>query len=169
MKGLQLRKTVMNSGVPIYSGASHLAAHGEGKLSSLSFTSAGRDITLDADVVALHEGVIPNTQLSRLVDAEHRWNDVQRCFHPVTDQWGETTEPGVYVTGDGGGIAGGLAAERSGTITGLAIARQAWPDGRQRPRPRRRGATPAPLHRQCHPRLSRPLLPRAVMDRRGGR
>lgn len=124
LKGLQLRKTVLNSGVPIHSGASHLAAHGDGKLSSLSFTSAGREITLEADVVALHEGVIPNTQLSRLVNAEHRWHDVQRCFHPVTDQWGETSEPGIYVAGDGGGIAGGLAAERSGTITGLAIARR---------------------------------------------
>ena len=124
LKGLQIRRTVLNSGVPIYSGASHLAAKGEGKLSSLSFSSAGSEITIDADVLALHEGVIPNTQLSRLVDAEHRWDDVQRCFHPVTDQWGETTEPGVYVAGDGGGIAGGLAAERSGTITGLAIARR---------------------------------------------
>ncbi len=124
LKGLQLRRAVLKSGVPIYSGASHLAAHGEGKLSSLSFTSAGADHQIDADVVALHEGVIPNTQLSRLVDADHRWNDVQRCFHPVIDQWGETTVAGVYVAGDGGGIAGGLAAERSGRITGLAIARR---------------------------------------------
>jgi NADPH-dependent 2,4-dienoyl-CoA reductase/sulfur reductase-like enzyme len=124
LKGLRLRRAVLNSGVRIYPGASHLAAKGEGKLSSLSFTSAGVDITIDADVVALHEGVIPNTQLSRLVDAEHRWNAVQRCFHPVTDQWGETSQAGVYVAGDGGGIAGGLAAERDGTITGLAVARR---------------------------------------------
>ncbi len=124
LKGLKLRRTVLRSGVPIHAGASHLAAHGEGRLSSLSFTSAGVDYHLDADVVALHEGVIPNTQLSRLVNAEHRWDDVQRCFHPVTDQWGETSEPGIYVAGDGGGIAGALAAERSGRITGLAIARR---------------------------------------------
>jgi len=124
MKGLQLRRAVKKSGVNIYPGASHLSAQGEGKLSSLSFTSEGCDITIDADVVALHEGVIPNTQLSRLADADHQWNDIQRCFHPVTDQWGETSEVGVYVAGDGGGIAGGLAAARSGKITGLAIARR---------------------------------------------
>jgi NADPH-dependent 2,4-dienoyl-CoA reductase/sulfur reductase-like enzyme len=124
LKGLQLRRAVLNSGVRIFPASSHLVAKGDGKLSSLSFTSAGSNITIDADVLALHEGVIPNTQLSRLVGAEHRWNDVQRCFHPETDQWGETSEPGIYVAGDGGGIAGGLAAERSGTITGLAIARR---------------------------------------------
>ena len=72
--------------------------------------------------VALHEGVTPNTQLTRLLQAEHRWDDRQRCFHPLTNQWGETSEPGVYVAGDGGGIAGSLAAERSGMITGLAVA-----------------------------------------------
>ena len=124
LKGWQLLRAVKKSGVRIHSGASHLAAHGEDKVSSLSFTSAGQDLTIDADVVALHEGVIPNTQLSRLVDADHHWDTVQHCFHPVTDQWGETSADCVYVAGDGGGIAGGLAAERSGMVTGLGIAQR---------------------------------------------
>ncbi|MDA0340799.1 MAG: NAD(P)/FAD-dependent oxidoreductase, partial [Proteobacteria bacterium] len=137
LKGWRMVRTVNRSGVPIYRGATHLQAHGPAqgggeqgggeqgggeKVTSLSFRSQGADYTIDADVVALHEGVIPNTQLSRLLQAEHRWDDRQRCFHPLTNQWGETSEPGVYVAGDGGGIAGGLAAARSGMITGLAVA-----------------------------------------------
>ena len=127
LKGWRMLRTVNRSGVPIYRGASHLQAHGSKqtrgeKVTSLSFRSQGTDYAIDADVVALHEGVTPNTQLTRLLQAEHRWDDRQRCFHPLTNQWGETSEPGVYVAGDGGGIAGSLAAERSGMITGLAVA-----------------------------------------------
>ena len=124
LKGWHLMRTVKRSGVPIYRGASHLAASGSDVVTGLTFQSGGREHSIDADVVALHEGLIPNTQLTRLLEVEHRWHARQRCFHPVLDKWGETSETGVYVAGDGGGIAGALAAERGGRITGLAIAQR---------------------------------------------
>lgn len=124
LKGWQLMRTVKRSGVPIHRGASHLAATGKDRVTGLSFRARGRDHQIDADVVALHEGLIPNTQLTRLLEVEHRWHARQRCFHPIADQWGETSESGVYVAGDGGGIGGALAAERGGRITGLAIAQR---------------------------------------------
>ena len=122
LKGSRLLRTIRQSGVPFHRGASHLAVSGSDRATGLSFVAGGRLQAIDADLVALHEGVIPNTQLTRLVGARHHWEKWQRCFAPVLDQWGESSEAGIYVAGDGGGVAGARAAERSGTISGLAIA-----------------------------------------------
>lgn len=122
LKGAALMRSLARSGVPVHRGAHDLVVEGEGRVERLSFSAGGGRHSLDADVVCLHEGVVPNTQMTRLVGAEHRWVPVQRCFAPTSDDWGETTAPGVYVAGDGGGILGAGAAERSGRITALAIA-----------------------------------------------
>ena len=86
------------------------------------FTSGGESHELPAASLLLHEGVVPNPQLTRLIGCDHRWNAAQRCFHPVLDPWGESSVPGIFVAGDGGGIAGAEAAAAAGHLAGLAIA-----------------------------------------------
>ncbi len=121
-KGWVLLRAVRRSGVPVYHGASHLAVTGRNQATGVAFQAQGRAWRLEADVVALHEGVIPNTQLTRLIGSAHQWDHRQRAFRPVTGQWGETSFPDVHVAGDGGGIAGAAAAERSGLIVGTRLA-----------------------------------------------
>lgn len=121
-KGLELRKRVANSGIPIYAGANNPRVLGDDQASGVAFDINGIPYELEADLVALHEGVIANTQMTRLVGADHRWNDRQRCFEPVLSPAGETSAAGVFVAGDGGGILGARAAARTGRITGLSIA-----------------------------------------------
>lgn len=123
-KGWTLLRARDRSGVPVWRGVSGLRAEAgpDGALAAVRFRAGGDEQRLEADLLALHEGVVPNSQLTRLVGAEHRWHDAQRCFHPVLDGWGETTAAGVYVAGDGGGILGARAAEAGGRIATVAVA-----------------------------------------------
>ena len=125
-KGVTLLRARDRSGVPVWRHVDRLRAEAgpDGAVTAVRFRSgSGTEERIDADVLALHEGVVPNPQLTRLVDAEHRWHAAQRCFHPVTGTWGETSAPGVYVAGDGAGILGARAAEASGRLAALAVAR----------------------------------------------
>lgn len=49
---------------------------------------------VDADLVLLHHGVIPNTQLPRLLRVEHAWSDAQLAWQVVVDAHGQTSLPG---------------------------------------------------------------------------
>lgn len=124
-KGLALLRARDRSGVPVWREVGGLRAEAgpDGTVAAVRFhAGSGDEQRLDADVLALHEGVVPNPQLTRLVGAEHRWHEAQRCFHPVTDPWGETTADGVFVAGDGGGILGARAAEATGRLASVAVA-----------------------------------------------
>jgi hypothetical protein len=68
--------------------------------------------------------VVPNTQFTWSLRASHRWDDAQLCFTPQTDSWGELDVAGIFVAGDGGGIAGAQAAQAQGEVTALALAAQ---------------------------------------------
>jgi NADPH-dependent 2,4-dienoyl-CoA reductase/sulfur reductase-like enzyme len=121
-KGWRLRGAYRAAG-PLWRGATQIAAEGDGRLQRVRFTDGtGQSRVLDADVLALHEGVIPNPQLTRLVGAEHVWDERQRCFRPVLDPYGKSSVAGVYVAGDGGGILGAKAAELAGRLAVGAIA-----------------------------------------------
>jgi hypothetical protein len=54
----------------------------------------------------LHQGVVPNTQLSWSIGSAHRWNPDQLCWQPVTDPWGRLGESPIYVAGDSRAIVG---------------------------------------------------------------
>jgi thioredoxin reductase len=73
-----------------------------------------------ADHVLLHQGVVPHTHLVQAAGCAVTWNAAQGCFTPVTNDWGDSSIPGISIAGDGGGIAGAEAAEAGGRIAGLA-------------------------------------------------
>ena len=75
-----------------------------------------------ATFLLLHHGVVPNTQMSRLLRVEHVWDAHQLAWHPQVDDWGQTSLPGFRIAGDGASIAGALAAQAGGTIAALGAA-----------------------------------------------
>ncbi|OXH85906.1 FAD/NAD(P)-binding oxidoreductase, partial [Burkholderia multivorans] len=83
---------------------------GQPRAAALTFTAQGRAHRIDADVILLHQGVVPNTQFTHALRAAHRWDDAQLCFTPQVDAWGELDVPGIFVAGDGAGIGGAQAA-----------------------------------------------------------
>ncbi|WP_342351395.1 NAD(P)/FAD-dependent oxidoreductase [Nereida ignava] len=121
-KGWQLIRKVRNAGVRIVERAENLAIEGEDSVSAIRFTSKGRSEGIEATTVALHQGVVPNQQITRLLRCDHVWDASQQCFRPVTDDSGQSSVKGVYVAGDGAGIGGARSAALHGEIIALAIA-----------------------------------------------
>lgn len=121
-KGLSLLRAV-KAAVPIIKGVTALEALGQDKLESVRYTTAaGETKTLPAQQLMLHQGVVPNVNLSRAIGAEHRWNTALDCWEPDVDEWGLTSVDGVGMAGDGAGIAGALAAEQRGRLAALQAA-----------------------------------------------
>ncbi|MGY8525918.1 FAD/NAD(P)-dependent oxidoreductase [Paracidovorax citrulli] len=122
-KGLKLLRAVRKA-VPIVSGVTALEAlaGNGGKVAELRYEAAGQSHTIAVDQVLLHQGVVPNTNLSRAVGAEHAWNERQDCWEPAVDAWGATSVPHITIAGDGAGIAGAVAAEHRGRISALHAA-----------------------------------------------
>lgn len=129
-KGLHLIRTLRRAGIPMYEGADDLrieaqtARDGTERAAALAFTTRAGEHRIEADVILLHQGVVPNTQFTHAIRAAHRWDDAQLCFTPNTDTWGELDVPGIFVAGDGAGIGGAQAAARQGTLAALAVAAQ---------------------------------------------
>lgn len=92
------------------------------RVRAVSFVEGGRAQCIEADVALLHHGVVPNTQITRLLRVDHSWSDEQLAWHPTVDAWGETSLSGLRIAGDGAAIAGALAAEASGAITAIGAA-----------------------------------------------
>jgi thioredoxin reductase len=129
-KGLHLIRTLRQAGVPMYEGADNLrvegktAADGTARAAALAFMTHAGAQRIEADVILLHQGVVPNTQFTHALRAAHRWDDAQLCFTPEVDAWGELDVPGIFVVGDGAGIGGAQAAAEQGLLAALAAASQ---------------------------------------------
>lgn len=121
-KGWRMLRRLRSAGVPWFTGATGLVVEGQQQAEALRFTVGGRTQRLDASLVLLHHGVVPNTQLTRLLRVEHDWSDAQLAWNPRVDDWGQTSLMGLRVAGDGAAIAGALAAEASGTLAALGAA-----------------------------------------------
>jgi bacterioferritin-associated ferredoxin len=72
--------------------------------------------------VALGHGLVPGTEVTRLLRAEHRYVADRGGWIVERDGDFRTTVDGLYVAGDGCGISGGAAAELEGRIAGLTAA-----------------------------------------------
>jgi bacterioferritin-associated ferredoxin len=117
-KGLGLVREVQRAGIPVVRRVTGLRAVGDAQLEGVAWD--GGDAP--ADLLLLHEGVIPNTQISLALQLEHRWDEAQRCWRPVADEWGATRLSTIAIAGDGGGIAGAEAAALSGRLAALDAA-----------------------------------------------
>ena len=122
-EGMKLLKALRQSGTRILRGVRELSIQGTSKAEAVSCVAKGRRESIPASLVCLHEGVVPNTQMTRLIGCAHRWDRIQSAFKPLLDRWGNTTVEGIQVAGDGGGIAGARAAEVSGRIAVMEAAR----------------------------------------------
>jgi NADPH-dependent 2,4-dienoyl-CoA reductase/sulfur reductase-like enzyme len=121
-KGLGLLSSLRRHKVAVYSGCRNLAIEGRAKVEGVSFSHDGNQQNIPTSLVLIHQGVVPNTQLSWSTGAEHRWDDGQLCWQPVTDEWGRLGETVLYVAGDSRAIVGAQASAIQGRLAALAIA-----------------------------------------------
>jgi NADPH-dependent 2,4-dienoyl-CoA reductase/sulfur reductase-like enzyme len=123
-KGLQLVAAIRRARVPWYREASNLRAEGDERLAAISFNCAGKPRRIETGLLLLHQGVIPSLPVAAAAGCETDWNEAQRCWQPRLDDWGESTQPGIFVAGDAAGIGGARAAWLSGQLAGLQVAHQ---------------------------------------------
>ena len=105
-----------------------LEAVGDDRLREVVFDVGDEERRMPADLLLLHQGVVPNVNLAMAAGLAHAWNDRQICFEPVLDEWFTSSVPGIAVAGDGAGIAGGTAAVERGRIAAIAAIRALKPE-----------------------------------------
>ena len=154
LKGRRLLKTIRRSGIAHIREVTQLSVEGDGRAQAVHYTAKGHTSRIAASTVLLHQGVVPNVQLTRSIGCDHRWDEAQLCWHPCTDAWGETTVPNLFIAGDGAGIHGAIAARTAGSLTALTVSHRLGALDRNA-----RDRQAAPLRRQLDQhRAVRPFL-----------
>lgn len=115
-KGIRMQRDVRMARIPIHRDVSVLSARGSDHVRSVVFRSNDRWRETEVDMLLIHEGVIPNTQLSRALGCKHVWDESQRCLRPETDPAGESSVAHVFIVGDGAAINGAVAARASAEV-----------------------------------------------------
>lgn len=122
-KGLSWSLALRRAGFPIVRHVAELRAEGDGCLQRLRYRTAdGREGEAAAEVLLVHEGVVPNIHAPLAFGCAVRWDAGQHCQVPVLDAWGETSQANIFVAGDGAGIGGAEAAEPRGRLAALRVA-----------------------------------------------
>ena len=122
-KGLGWRRALARADVEVLH-VGDLDIEGVDRVESVRFTQRGRRRSMETPLLFLHEGVIPNIHLTLAAQLEHEWDEEQHSFRPRVGDWGETSEEGVLVAGDGARILGAEAAADSGQLAALEAARR---------------------------------------------
>ena len=162
-KGLGWRGALAGWGVKVLR-AGDVAIEGGEQAEAVRFTHRGWAWSMDASLVLLHEGVVPNAHLTLAAQLDHVLDERQHGFRPVTDVWGGTSERGLLVAGDCARILGAQAAVDSGRLAALEAAHDLGRIG-----PHRRDALAAPhrvsldRHRRFHEFLDIAFEPDAAV------
>ena len=121
-KGLYYVAWLKAHGVRIEHGVTLAAIEGDQAVGYVRWIAAdGKEHALACDAVGLGYGLRPETQLADLAGCRFAFDTLNRCWLPERDAAGRSSVNGVYLAGDGTGIAGADAAELAGRRTALAV------------------------------------------------
>ena len=93
-----------------------------GKVDSRCRPIAGEAKRFEVDTVCIGYGLIPTTWATSMLGCTHVYAPMIGGWVPQCDANMQTDQPGVFVAGDGAGIAGVLVAKMEGTLAGLYAA-----------------------------------------------
>ncbi|WP_432472517.1 FAD-dependent oxidoreductase [Amphritea sp. HPY] len=119
IKGLGLMNEIRKSDTKVYRFAEGLEVQGESACRGLSFTISGKRHEIETEHLFLHQGVIPNLNMTRALGLKHTWCEQQLCWKPQTDIWGQSSHSFIAVAGDSSGIVGADSAAAMGRICAL--------------------------------------------------
>ncbi|MEH6473257.1 MAG: NAD(P)/FAD-dependent oxidoreductase [Halopseudomonas sp.] len=118
-KGLGLLNEIRKAGVPVYRNAINLKIAGNARAAGIGFEVGSQSHFLPSNHLFLHQGVIPNLNMTRSLGLDHHWCHQQLCWKPTLDGWGQSSVTSISVAGDGSGIVGAEGAEHMGTLVAL--------------------------------------------------
>jgi NAD(P)H-nitrite reductase large subunit len=84
----------------------------------------GSEQRFEVDAVAMGYGLLPSIELPRLCGCAVQYDALARTWRPVRSAQFESSVPGIFLVGDGAGVAGVIVAIEEGRVAGLAIATQ---------------------------------------------
>jgi len=125
MRGAKWYLALRRAGVPIHHG--HILSRVEGTSTVARaivqpIADAAAPITIDCDSVCYGYGLMPATEIARLLGVEHEFVPERGGWVPVMADDGATSVPGLYLCGDGAGVIGAAAASIQGARVGAALA-----------------------------------------------
>ena len=118
-RGISMLQKIRSARISIYNGIKTLEALGNSKFEKVRFKFGGEFVELSAGILLLHNGVVPNLQITRQLGCEHQWYDLQRYWEPVQDEWGNTSVDRISTAGDCGRISGASVSELNGYVSAL--------------------------------------------------
>lgn len=121
LRGTRFVAELRLRGVAIRTGIEDLRFEGKGRVSGVAWREGSCELRLDCDGVGYGLALRSETQLADLAGCTFRFNERDRAWLPERDAAGRASVPGVYLAGDGAGIAGADAAERAGERAALAL------------------------------------------------
>lgn len=127
-------RALRRAGIPLRFNRTVFEAHGEREVEFVTHGRVdpetwspirARAQKVDVDLLVVGFGFVPNTELTDLAGCRHEFIHDVGGWIPVRTARMETTVPGVFVAGDGAGVAGALVAIEEGRIAGISAAEQA--------------------------------------------
>lgn len=129
-RGLGWVAKIRRAGVPILSRHAVVGVAGGEQVTAVQVAAVdasgrpnGAPRTIAADSLAIGHGLVPATEMPRVLGAAVEYDAARGGWVTRADEYGATSVPGLYVAGDGAGVAGAAAALERGWLAGLAAAR----------------------------------------------
>lgn len=121
-KGLKWQKEMRQGIRTVIANVTQISVEGIARVDKVQWrTAGGKAGETAADMLLVHDGVIPNAQLTRALRAPHHYDKRAAAWVPDTDASGKLAgTDGIYVAGDNAGILGWSAATGTGAEAGRA-------------------------------------------------
>lgn len=139
LKGLVWMIKLKLAGIAMKNGIVDLQAEGNNRVETVSMTVAGARITLPCDLLIVHDGIVPSTDLAHGAGLALEWWDEHTSWRPKTSQDGRTeVVPGatlisgpsrIRISGDARTIGGADAAIAHGRYVAAGIIAEVPGDG----------------------------------------
>ncbi len=121
---------IQRAGIPVRTGYTILEAYGNGKVEGAKIAKIdekwqpipGTEEDIKCDTICLAVGLSPLTELCWQAGCQVEFIKELSGHVPITDDFLETTVPGVYVAGDVSGIEEASSAMVEGRLAGLSAA-----------------------------------------------
>lgn len=132
-EGLRWMAALASARVPLLFRHAVRTAEGEGAVERVTLgpvdaggaPAAGPERSFEIDALCVGNGLVPGSEVTRLLRAPHRFEALRGGLVPVTDAFGRTGIDRLYTAGDGAGLRGAAMAQLAGELAGLAAARDA--------------------------------------------
>jgi NAD(P)H-nitrite reductase large subunit len=123
-QGRRYQKALERAGVPLLHATRLTAVERSGNaLAAVLGDRSGEVRRIEADAVLIGYGLLPSSELLRMLRATHHYDERRRQLVPEVTPQGETSIADLYAAGDCTGLAGAHAAAASGVIVAAGIVR----------------------------------------------